>query len=145
MKSKILFFSLLALATALTCSAQETVISGKDIPHEITSYVATNFPNQKLIQAVKDKDDLKIEYEILLDDQTKLEFNEKKQIKEVDGKSKLPDRVIPSKILSYVKSNYPNNFITDWELEGHRKQQIELNNDISLEFNLNGDFLRIDD
>jgi len=145
MKFKIFLLSLTALAVSLTCFAQETVIPGKNIPHEITSYVAKHFPDQKLIQAVRDRDDFKVEYKILLDNRTKLEFNEKKRIKEIDGNAKLPDAVIPSKILSYVKSNYPNNFITDWELEGKRKQQIELNNDLTLEFNMNGDFLRIDD
>lgn len=68
---------------------------------------------------------------------------QKEQVKEINGKSKLPDSVIPTKILSYVKSNYPNNYITEWE-SGRRKQQVELNNDLSLDFNHSGVFLRID-
>lgn len=145
MYTKILLLGCLAVAASLTSTAQETVISGKDIPGEITAYVTKYFPAQKLVRAVKDMDDRKIKYEIRLDDRTKLEFNSKRQVTEIDGRSKLPDAVIPARILSYVKTNYPDQFITDWELEGRRKQQVELNNDLTLEFNMAGDFLRMDD
>ncbi|NLW30122.1 MAG: hypothetical protein GXY77_01545 [Fibrobacter sp.] len=72
-----------------------------------------------------------------------LEFNRKNEIIDIDGVSQLPNSVIPEKILQYVTTNYPTNFITDWELDG-KNQQIELDNGLDLEFNMNGDFLRID-
>jgi len=144
MDIKIIALSLFATTISLTGFAQETVISGKQIPQEITAYVTRHFPGQKLLQVVKDRDDFTVKYEVILDNRTKLEFNSKKQITEIDGKSKLPDSVIPSKILSYVKANYPDNYITDWDLD-KRKQSVELDNNLSLEFSRAGTFLRIDD
>jgi len=55
----------------------------------------------------------------------------------------LPNSVIPEKILQYVTVNYPTNFITDWKLDG-KNQEVQLDNGLNLEFNIKGDFLRID-
>ena len=62
---------------------------------------------------------------------------------EIDGSSRLPESVIPVKILDYVNQNYSGNYITDWEIDG-KNQQVGLENDLDLEFNMSGEFLRID-
>ena len=72
-----------------------------------------------------------------------LEFNRKKEIIDIDGVTQLPNSVIPEKILQYVTTNYPTNFITDWKLDD-KNQQVQLDNGLDLEFKMNGDFLRID-
>jgi hypothetical protein len=56
----------------------------------------------------------------------------------------LPDSVIPEKIREYVKSNYPAYFITDWEKESRKVQQIELSNGLDLEFDNDGKYLKMD-
>jgi hypothetical protein len=81
---------------------------------------------------------------LLLDNFIKLEFSHEKEIVEIDGSIKLPDSVIPANILSYVSSNYADSYITGWELEGGY-QQIQLNNHVEIEFNLEGEFIRLDD
>jgi hypothetical protein len=43
-----------------------------------------------------------------------------------------------------VSQNYPNNFITDWEIEDGY-QEVELDNGIELEFTLDGVFIRMDE
>ena len=73
-----------------------------------------------------------------------MEFNSKNNIKSIEAKSKLPNSVIPEKIMEYVETNYPNNFIVEWDLDT-KHQSVELNNGIELEFTLKGAFLRIDD
>jgi hypothetical protein len=78
-----------------------------------------------------------------LSDGISLEFNRKREIISIDGTSQLPTSVIPEKIFQYVENNYFGNVITDWELDG-KNQQIELNNGLDLEFDMNGDFLRLD-
>lgn len=86
---------------------------------------------------------MELTYDILLDGNIKLEFNKKNQIIDIESREKLPDSVIPAKILDYVSANYSGNFITGWEIDG-RNQQVKLNNGLELEFNMDGDFLRID-
>ncbi len=132
-----------ALAFTLTSCDREEVIPSTDLPSEITSYISTHFPNNSIVQVIKDRDGLTKTYDILLSESISLEFNRKKEIIDIDGVAQLPNSVIPEKILQYVTTNYPTNFITDWELDD-KNQQVQLDNGLDLEFKMNGDFLRID-
>jgi hypothetical protein len=143
MKKKIITICTIICTIICTSCAQEVTIPASDLPGEIKAYVANHFPNQSIKQVIKDKDFLKITYEIILDNMIKLEFNRKNEIKEIVGKIKLPNSVIPNKILTFVNNNYPNNFIISWQLDDNI-QKIELDTDLDLKFRSNGDFLRID-
>jgi|BioPla2DNA2_1021312.scaffolds.fasta_scaffold08771_2 hypothetical protein len=139
--------SLAAIAMAvflLTGCEKEQFIQSSDLPREISTYILTHFPDNTILQAVIERDGLTKTYNIILSENISLEFNRKKEIIDIDSETKLPDSVIPAKILQYVTTNYPDNFITDWELD-NKNQQVQLNNGLDLEFNMNGDFLRIDD
>ncbi|MDR1878227.1 MAG: PepSY-like domain-containing protein [Bacteroidales bacterium] len=128
----------------MTACSQETIIPQEALPLEITTYISTHFPDYSILQSVKDRDDFVLTYDIILSDGISLEFNRKNEIIDIDGHSKLPDSVIPEKILLYVKTNYPSSIITDWELDD-RNQQVQLDNGLDIEFTMSGDFVRIDD
>lgn len=132
-----------AFAFTLTSCDEEEVIPSSELPSEITSYITTHFPNNTIVQVINDRDGLNKTYDILLSENISLEFNRKKEIIDIDGVNQLPISVIPEKILQYVTANYPTNFITDWELDD-KNQQVQLDNGLDLEFNMDGDFLRID-
>ena len=139
-------FKNIALGVVLLVSgtyfSQEISITQDQLPQTITQYIHTNFPGKSLSKIRKEKKMSKMEYEIYLDNGTKLEFNNS-AIKEIESTEKLPDAVIPKNILAYTKKNYPQNFITEWKLS-YTKHTIELNNGAELEFNKKGQFLRID-
>ena len=132
----------MAIFTFASCD-KETVVQDNDLPKEISMFITTHFPSNKIIQSIKDRDGLELTYDILLDGNIKLEFNSKKQIIDIESRDKLPNSVIPAKIIDYVSANYPDNFITGWELD-NKHQQVKLNNGLELEFSMSGDFLRID-
>jgi len=138
-KSLLLVLLLIGLAG---CDKEED-ISPEDLPAEILAYVQLHFPDHSVIGAVKDIDGRSMSYEVKLEGGFKLEFNEKKEIIEIEGKSKLPDSVIPPEIRLYVLDHYPDNYIIEWELEG-ANQQVELDNKIELLFTMDGDFIKID-
>lgn len=127
-----------------TSCDKDKVLPSSEIPEEISNYISTHFPDNTIQQVTKEKDDFVVTYDVLLDGNISLEFNRKKEIIEIDGTTKLPDSVIPEKILQYVATHYPDNFITDWELED-KHQQVGLDNDLDLEFSMEGEFIRIDD
>lgn len=135
---------LLALVPFLLISCEkEEILPLTDIPSEISNYVSTHFPENPIIQAIKDTDGFALTYDITLEGGLFLEFNRKKEVIDIEGLTKLPDSVIPAKLLEYATTNYPDNYIIGWELDD-RNQQIKLENGLELEFNINGDFLRID-
>lgn len=142
MKKLIFVFAIIS-SLAFTSCDKETVLSENEVPAAITTFVTTHFPSNKVLQTIKDKDGLTKSYDVILEGNIQLEFNRKHEITSVESTTKLPDSVIPAKILTYVTANYANNFITQWELDDNR-QKVELNNQIELEFNKAGDFVRID-
>ncbi len=143
MKKSIAVLSFLFSLLFIASCEKETVIAEQEIPTEIKDYVSTHFPDCTISKAIKDNDDDEV-YEITLSCGIKLEFNKEKTVIDIDGTSKLPDSVVPAPILSYVTLNYPNNYIIGWEIEGSN-QKVELNNDVTLIFDAQGGFLRVED
>ena len=146
MKTRNIFIAIILLAGSLlafTSCDNEKVIPNDELPVEITSYISTHFPDAAILQSIIELDDLTKTYEVLLEGNFKLTFNRKKEIIDIEGVTQLPDSVIPAKIRQYVSTHYPDNFIVGWELDG-KNQQVELNNDLDLEFTMSGDFIRID-
>ncbi|MFV0522456.1 MAG: PepSY-like domain-containing protein [Mangrovibacterium sp.] len=134
------------LALFLSCNDDddryEVVLSEGDIPTEIITYTNDHFPENAIKKAIKDTERT-VTYELFLEGGIELDFDENYEIYDIDGTTKLPDSVIPDPILAYVTENYPKQVITDWELE-NAHQQVELNNNLELEFDLDGTFIRID-
>ncbi len=139
--SKFFVFTLLLLS--FTAFGQEKIITEKEIPQAIKTYIGKHFPEQKIIKAEIDREGLSKKYEIKLSNKTELDFNSKSEIIKIDGKTALPASVIPPKIAAYVKANYPDNVIIEWKLKG-KNQKVGLDNDLDLEFTLKGEFIRID-
>lgn len=135
---------LIVLMITLMSCAQEKIIPPSEYPSEIKSFASTHFPNNKILQVVQDKEVFTTTYDAILSENINLEFNKTKEVIDIDGVTKLPNSVIPKNILQYVTANYPNNFITDWELDKNG-QQVGLDNGLDLEFNKKGEFLRLDD
>ncbi len=134
---------LAALMISLSGCSKDEIVPYSGLPDEIQTYVSTHFAGIQVLQSVIDRDGLTKTYDVVLEGNINLEFNRKKEIIGIDGSTPLPDSVIPEKILNYVQQNYPANSITGWEIDG-KNQQVELDNGLDLEFNMKGDFLRID-
>lgn len=131
------------VAITFTNCSKEELKPGENLPNEVKVYITTHFPDQFINEAKINENDSIKTYEIRLDNLTDLEFNYKFEIMDIDGKTKIPNSVISEKISIYVSLNYPNNFITGWEMD-EGKQEVELNNGIDLEFDSNNEFLQID-
>lgn len=138
--------SVVSLAVVLmlfTACDKESVVSADGLPKDAQLFITQHFPNHEILQVVKERDDLKTTYEVYLSEGFNLDFDKKGKIVSVEGTSKLPDSVVPEKILGYVQTNYPDYFIRDWELDD-RGQEVTLSNGMDLKFDKNGNFLRID-
>jgi hypothetical protein len=136
-------FSVAFISCDTTDDIVDVQLSENDIPGSIKQYVETHFSPNTIIRVVKDFEFNTFTYEVYLGQNIELEFNEGLKIISIESISKLPNSVIPQAILDYVAQIYPNSFITDWELEQNH-QQVELNTNQDLEFNMDGTFIRID-
>lgn len=146
---KKLMFLILSGFLFMACEKDE-ILPESEMPTTVKEYVSTHFPDHGIIQAIKHTDGLELSYHVTLQDGFYLEFNRDEEVVEISGITKLPDTVIPAKILDFVQTNYSQNFIVQWEIDDSfefdgKKQEVELDNSLTLEFNESGDFIRIDD
>lgn len=134
---------LLPAAILLTGCEEETVVKEPDVPEAIKSWVSTYFPDHPIVQVVKDRDDFTVTWDVILAEGVSLEFDKDYHITDLSYALGLPDTVVPEPILEYVRTNYPQQLIVEWELN-KRSQEVNLKNGLELEFSLEGEFLRID-
>lgn len=143
---KLLFLFGLICVTVLGngCESHDQVIQLSDLPKVAQNFINTHFGDRQVSYVMKDDG----EYEVRFNDGTKVDFGRKGDWEAVDcNHQSVPQSVVkllPSNVSSYVTSNFSGAFITKIERE-RRSYNVELNNGLELEFNSNGDFLRIDD
>ena len=143
MKKISLILVAISLFVFSNANAQKKYLAVSETPGQIISYINAHFPKSEIISVKKDKEVLKTEYKVKLNTMVELEFDGNFSIKKIESKSALPQSVVPEKIVAYIHKNYPNNKILEWKKE-KKGQKIELDNDIDVVFDLNGNFLGID-
>ena len=139
--------SIIAIAACVfscSCTAEDLLVNVHDLPQTIQSFLASHFPNTRAALAVKDGN----EYEIRMDNGWEMEFDNEGQWEKIDCKrNEIPASVIaliPEKIVSYIRSNFENAFIT--EISKDRSgYDVELSNGLELEFSSKGSLRTIGD
>ncbi len=129
-------------ALLLVACDKEKVVQSDDLPANASGYISTHYAGKQILQVVKELDNLKTYYHAYLNNGTKLDFSRQGNIKEIEGTEAIPDTVIPVLILNYVGTNYPAAFIRGWDIDD-ATQEIKLSTDTELEFDKNGNFLRV--
>ena len=108
---------------------------------EAQSFIKTHFANVKVLQVTKEF----AEYEVILADRSRLEFDRSGNWKEVNCRSgAVPESVIPSRIQTYIKGNYSSDGIRAIE-RNKRGYEVKLSSGFELKFDKNCNFKRIDD
>ena len=114
------------------------------LPQSIKDYINTNYPNATILYAEKDYDDGQKAYEVKLDNGMELEFDSNGNLLSSDDDN-VPTSQLPQAIIDYVNNNHPNNTIKEAEIEfedGQKMYKVELDNDMELYFDMNGNFIK---
>lgn len=143
---KKLFAAMAAVLVCLTSCASKTQLGTFDeLPNSAQAFVQSYYNPSDIAFIKIERDGLHNEYEVQLNNGVKIEFDYKGNLKDIDCKPQaVPDGIVPEKIVSYVASRFPAAFIVKYEKD-RRHQKVELNNSLDLEFDLQGNFLRVDD
>jgi hypothetical protein len=136
-------FAVLLLSIAMTVSAQKK-IEVSELPPASINFIREYFPNATVDKAKKDAEHGEKGYEVILSDGTEIEFRKDGKWREVDGKKNpIPTGYIDRKIVDYVTRNYPNNKIIHIDY-GHKDVDVDLTDNIDLEFTKEGTFIKGD-
>lgn len=145
MKKLLFTLSLLIASFAfISCDDDDDkTISKDDLPASAQTFVQTHFSSQEIRRVEKDNDS----YDVYLANGFEIDFTLAGEWDDIDGKGKeLPASIIallPASIPTYITENYPNQLIVEINKENFG-YEIDLDNNIELEFDTNGTFLRID-
>ncbi len=138
-----------AATTATTEPANaDTSVSNaaQELPSKIHDFLKQHYPNIAIAKyKVKNEMATGREYEVKLNNGVEAEFDGNGNLKEIKDYQGVHTALVPQKIQTYASKNYPNIKIkkVDWK-STKNKIKVELLNDTDLEFDMDGNFLRID-
>lgn len=135
-------FLIAVMGIAVTaCGDDDKMISENELPAASKSFISTYFPTARVVTVEKDRN----EYEIILSDGTKIDFNKSGEWTDVDapmGKV-VPAGFYPAPIDTYVSTNFTGIGINEISKD-RRGYDVELVNGIDLLFNEQGNFISYD-
>jgi hypothetical protein len=126
---------------ALSVTAQKK-IETSELPKESQQFLKQYFSHTSVDIAKKDAEHGEKGYEVILKDGTEVEFWKDGSYREVDGEDKpIPTGFISKEVKEYVSKHYPNEKITHIDY-GHKDLDVDLTNNIDLEFTKDGKILK---
>lgn len=147
MKNRILpviIFSLL-LSGLISCE-KDKVVGEDQLPVAAKEFLDTFFIKAQVVKIEKEKDSRGMKYTVKLSDGLEVEFDESgnwMEVDAIDGAAIINTGFIIPSIIEYVNETYSNTTINGIEKK-KSSYEVELNNHLELVFDLNGQFLTID-
>ena len=119
-------------------------ISVNALPAKAQTLLSQHFNGQKVILATIESGVGSRSYDVVLQNGTKLEFDKKGNLKEIDCKQGIvPALLIPQAIRNYLKENYPAQAVKKIEMNKN-EYEVELINGLDLTFNKHFQLIDID-
>lgn len=119
-------------------------IAVSQLPAVSQQIIKKHFAGKNVAMAKQETGLLDKNYEVVFTNGEKIEFDKKGNWKEIDCKlSAVPARLIPAKIASYLKANYPGIKVLKIEKDDN-EYEVNLANGIEITFNKNFVVIDID-
>lgn len=123
------------------------MVSCKDdsIPVKAQMFIDQYFPQSDVVLVEVEGDTGEKEYNVWLNDGTKIEFDMQGIWKRVGrNKTGVPSTLIPEPIEKYVHTHYPNDVVTKFSKKDYG-YKLELSDDMDLRFNHQFQFMEVVD
>ena len=133
-----------AVGYGLSNLVYDKAVAPETLPEQAQSFVKEHFEGVAIAFAKQDRDFLKVSYEVVLTDGTKLEFRRGGEWKEIDRhRDSIPCGIIPAEVVAKVFELYPESFVTKAEKDS-RELEVELDNRMELKFDRHYNLIGID-
>ena len=119
-------------------------INVNELPAKAQTLLSKHFKGQKVMLATIESGVVSRSYDVVLRNGTKLEFDKKGNLTEIDCKQGIvPSQLIPQPIKNYLKENYRGETVR--KIKWNKKEyEVELTNGIDLTFNKHFQLIDID-
>ena len=132
------------LFNTTACADKNKPIQVNELPAKAQTVLNTHFSGQKVTMATLESEIIDKSYNVILQNGTKLEFDRKGNLTEVDCKQgTVPAKLIPQPIKSYVQTNYSGQNIKKMEIDKN-EHEVELSNGLDITFNKRFQVIDID-
>ena len=127
------------------CAEKTQLVKFNELPQKAQTFIETYFNAADISFVKMEKDGLHNDYDVRMTDGTEIDFDHDGSLEQVDCQTKaVPAGIVPEKITTYVAEHFAGAFIVTYEID-RKELKVELNNSLDLEFDKQGNFLRIDD
>ncbi len=115
-----------------------------ELPVKAQTVLSQHFNNQKVTFASIESGIIDKNYDVVLQNGTKLEFDKKGNVTEIDCKQgAVPEKLIPQAINTYLQENYSGQAVRKIEFNKN-EYELELSNGIDITFNKHFQVIDID-
>ena len=140
-------FLLLIVATLTfsVASAQDKKVTFNDLPADAINFVREHFLVDHIASVWKDTDYNDEEYTVIFRDGLEIEFNGEGDWKEIKvHRGKVPDHVVPEKILAHVTATFPFESIKEISHSINKKTyKVKVTDGQKLKFDDNFNFIEV--
>lgn len=144
MKKFLIMVCALAAGAATALAGNDTPIEAAQLPQEAQRFIQKHFNDVQIAYATEERG-LTRSYEVVFDDGSKIEFDNRGQWTEIDcERCVVPDGIVPRQLRHYVARNHAGQKIVAIQ-QGPRGYEIELSNGLDLRFDRNYQIVDIDD
>ena len=140
---------MIAICCMVSCNmvanaGNDKPISVNAIPAKAQTLLSQHFNGQKVMLATIESGVVSRSYDVLLQNGTKLEFDKKGNLTEIDCKQGVvPVQLIPQAIKNYLEVNYAGQSVKKIEIKKN-EYEVELVNGLDLTFNKHFQLIDID-
>mgnify|MGYP006382283571 CR=1 FL=1 len=137
---------LATLTLSLTaCADRQHLIEYSELPAQAQNFIQKYFNVSDIAYVERERDGLHNEFKVYLKKATEIDFDYHGNLESIDCQiSPVPEGIVPQLIVDFVRLHHPDNFIVEYSID-HRSLEVELSNGFTLVFDMEGNFIRIDD
>ena len=140
---------MIAICCMVSCNmvanaGNDKPIAVNALPVKAQTLLSNHFNNQKVMLATIESGVVSRSYDVVLQNGTKLEFDKKGNLTEIDCKQGIvPVELIPQAITNHLKDNYAGQSVKKIEINKN-EYEVELTNGLDLTFNKHFQLIDID-
>lgn len=117
----------------------------QEVPAKIKSFLSEIYPKINVSKYEMKSKSSGNEYEVKLDNGVEVEFDQDENWTEIKDYNGVPEIFVPEKVKNYVTTNYKGIKIKKIERNASKnKMDVDLLNGVDLDFDMDGNFLKID-
>jgi len=141
---KKIIFAMSVVLISMACVAEDRPVVYEQLPAPAKEFINANYPGEKVSYIVVDDDIVKPDYTVRLANGVEIQFENSGALEKISARTGVPAAVVPVQIADYVKANFPDAVVVEYEI-GRRDFSVDLSNGLELRFNGKFKLVELDD